>query len=347
MTSIHISASKPYDVQIGGGLLPTLGGKAAALCKGRTACIVSDDTVAALYEKTARTSLEKSGFTVHTYVFPHGEESKCGENFLKLLGFLAQCHLTRADLLIALGGGVTGDLTGFAAACYLRGMKYIQVPTTLLAMVDSSVGGKTAIDLPEGKNLCGAFYQPILVLCDTDTLNTLPDEIFRDGCAEVIKYGVLGDRELFDKLKVTRARDQLDYVVSTCVDRKRAIVEDDEFDTGRRQLLNLGHTLGHAIEKNSDFTLSHGRCVAIGMAMIARAAVKLGFCTEATKNEIVNLLQSYGRPTDTDQDPTAIYISALGDKKRQGGSLTLVVPREIGVCDLHKIQVEDLMMWIG
>ena len=346
MTSIRISASRPYDVQIGGGLLPTLGEKAAALCKGRTACIVSDDTVASLYEKTARTSLEKAGFTVHTYVFPHGEESKCGENFLKLLGFLAQCHLTRSDLLIALGGGVTGDLTGFAAACYLRGVKYIQVPTTLLAMVDSSVGGKTAIDLPEGKNLCGAFYQPVLVLCDTDTLQTLPDDIFRDGCAEVIKYGVLGDRELFDKLKVTHAKNQLDYVVSTCVDMKRAIVEDDEFDTGRRQLLNLGHTLGHAIEKNSDFTLSHGQCVAIGMAMIARAAAKLGFCAEATKNEIVNLLQSYGLPTDTEQEPMSIYLSALGDKKRQGGSLTLIVPREIGRCDLHPIPVEELKMWI-
>ena len=346
MTSIHISASKPYDVQIGGGLLPTLGGKAAALCKGRTACIVSDDTVAALYEKTARTSLEKSGFTVHTYVFPHGEESKCGENFLKLLGFLAQCYLTRADLLIALGGGVTGDLTGFAAACYLRGVKYIQVPTTLLAMVDSSVGGKTAIDLPEGKNLCGAFYQPVLVLCDTDTLQTLPDDIFRDGCAEVIKYGVLGDRELFDKLKVTHAKNQLDYVVSTCVDMKRAIVEDDEFDTGRRQLLNLGHTLGHAIEKNSDFTLSHGQCVAIGMAMMARSAARLGFCTEATKNEIVSLLQYYGLPTDTEQEPMSIYLSALGDKKRQGSSLTLIVPREIGRCDLHPIPVEELKMWI-
>jgi len=346
MTSIRISASKPYDVQIGGGLLPTLGEKAAALCKGRTACIVSDDTVAALYEKTARTSLEKAGFTVHIYVFPHGEESKCGENFLKLLGFLARCHLTRADLLIALGGGVTGDLTGFAAACYLRGVKYIQVPTTLLAMVDSSVGGKTAIDLPEGKNLCGAFYQPVLVLCDTDTLQTLPDDIFRDGCAEVIKYGVLGDRELFDKLKVTHAKNQLDYVVSTCVDMKRAIVEDDEFDTGRRQLLNLGHTLGHAIEKNSEFTLSHGQCVAIGMAVMARSAARLGFCAEATKNEIVNLLQYYGLPTDTEQEPMSIYLSALGDKKRQGSSLTLIVPREIGRCDLHPIPVEELKAWI-
>ena len=346
MNTIHISASKPYDVKIGGGLLLTLGQEAARLCKGRTVCIVSDDTVAALYEKNARTALEEAGFTVHTYVFPHGEESKSGENFLKLLNFLAQCHLTRADLLVALGGGVTGDLTGFAAACYLRGVKYIQVPTSLLAMVDSSVGGKTAIDLPAGKNLCGAFWQPVLVLCDTDTLATLPEETFRDGCAEVIKYGVLGSRELFDKLKETPARQQLDYVVSTCVEMKRSVVEDDEFDTGRRQLLNLGHTLGHAVEKNSSFTLSHGKSVAIGMAMVARAAAKLGFCTEITKNEIVNLLQWYGLPVETDQNAPEIYYSALGDKKRQGSTLTLIVPRDIGQCDLHPIEVTGLMNWI-
>ena len=347
MNTIHISASRPYDVHIGGGLLQTLGQRASQLCRGRTVCIVSDDTVAALYEKTARTSLEEAGFTVHTYVFPHGEESKSGENFLRLLGFLAQCHLTRSDLLVALGGGVTGDLTGFAAACYLRGVKYLQIPTTLLAMVDSSVGGKTAIDLPQGKNLCGAFYQPVEVLCDTDLLATLPEDIFRDGCAEVIKYGVLGDRKLFDDLKMTHARQQLDRVVTTCVDAKRAVVEEDEFDTGRRQLLNLGHTLGHAIEKNSNFALSHGQCVAIGMAMMARAAHKLGFCGVQTRNEILNLLSWYGLPTETDQDPTAIYLSALGDKKRQGGALTLVVPREIGVCDLHRIEVGELPAWIA
>ena len=346
MNTIHISASRPYDVKIGGGLLLTLGQEAARLCKGRTVCIVSDDTVAALYENTARNALEEAGFTVHTYVFPHGEQSKCGENFLKLLNFLAQCHLTRSDLLVALGGGVTGDLTGFAAACYLRGVKYIQVPTSLLAMVDSSVGGKTAIDLPDGKNLCGAFWQPILVLCDTDTLATLPAEVFRDGCAEVIKYGVLGSRELFDRLKEIHAGQQPEYVVSACVEMKRAIVEDDEFDTGRRQLLNLGHTLGHAIEKNSKFALSHGCSVAIGMAMIARAAAKLGFCTETAKNEIVNLLQWYGLPVETDQSAAEIYYSALGDKKRQGSTLTLIVPRDIGQCDLHPIEVTDLMKWI-
>ncbi len=343
MNTVHISASRGYDVKIGHGLLPTLGEEAAALCKGRTVCIVSDDTVAALYEQTARTSLEKAGFTVYTYSFPHGEQSKSGENFLKLLSFLAKSRLTRADLLVALGGGVTGDLTGFAASCYLRGISYIQIPTTLLAMVDSSVGGKTAIDLPEGKNLCGAFYQPSLVLCDIDALKTLPKDIFRDGCAEVIKYGVLGSRDLFRALQ-----DDFDLqdVVTRCVDMKRAIVEEDEFDTGRRQLLNLGHTLGHAIEAGSDFALSHGQCVAIGMAKIAKAAVKHGFCTEETCLEIISILQRFGLPTETDQSPAAICETALGDKKRQADTLTLIVPKEIGNCILHPIPVDELPDWI-
>lgn len=343
MNTVHISASRGYDVLIGHGLLPSLGERAAKVCKGRTACIVSDDTVAALYEKTARTSLEQAGFTVFTYVFPHGEQSKCGETFLKLLSFLAANHLTRSDLLVALGGGVTGDLTGFTAACYLRGIACIQVPTSLLAMVDSSVGGKTAIDLPEGKNLCGAFYQPNLVLCDIDTLNTLPDDIFRDGCAEVIKYGVLGSEALFSHL-----HGELDLmaVVTQCVDMKRAIVEDDEFDTGTRQLLNLGHTLGHAIEAGANFTLSHGKCVAIGMVMMAKAAVKHGMCSEETAEQIEELVKKFGLPTETDQSAEAIYKTALGDKKRQSGSLTLVVPTEIAHCALHKIPVEELPQWI-
>ena len=346
MKTIHISASRGYDVCIGSGLLHTLGDRAAALCPGRTACIVSDDTVAALYAAAARASLEASGFTVHTFVFPHGEQSKCGQTFLTLLGFLAAHQLTRSDLLIALGGGVTGDLTGFAAACYLRGVRYIQVPTSLLAMVDSSVGGKTAIDLPQGKNLCGAFYQPILVLCDTDLLATLPEDIFRDGCAEVIKYGVLADPDLFERLGQRHAREQLEYVVSTCVELKRGIVEDDEFDTGRRQLLNLGHTLGHAVEANSDFTVSHGQAVAIGMAMMAGAAARQGFCSDETAAQIISLLQHYGLPTDTDQSPDDICRTALGDKKRQGSTITLIVPRQIGQCDLHKIPVEALKDWL-
>ena len=343
MNTVQISASRSYEVQIGHGLLPTLGEKAAKLCKGRTACIVSDDTVAALYEKKTRESLENAGFTVFTYVFPHGEQSKCGTVFLSLLSFLAANHLTRSDLLVALGGGVTGDLTGFTAACYLRGIACIQVPTSLLAMVDSSVGGKTAIDLPEGKNLCGAFYQPSLVLCDIDTLETLPREIFLDGCAEVIKYGILGSKKLFEQLKGSY---DLEEVVTQCVEMKRSVVEDDEFDTGRRQLLNLGHTLGHAIEAGADFQLSHGKCVAIGMVMMAKAAVKHGFCSQETQKEITDLIQAFHLPTKTDQSAEGIYKTALGDKKRQGGSLTLVVPTEIGNCALHKIPVEELPNWI-
>ena len=346
MKIVHVSASRGYDVVIGGGLLETLGRTAAQLCPGRTACLVSDDTVFGLYGARARASLEAEGFTVCTWVFPHGEQAKCGESFLQLVNFLAERRLTRSDLLVALGGGVTGDLTGFAAACYLRGVRVLQVPTSLLAMVDSSVGGKTAIDLPAGKNLCGAFYQPVGVLCDTDLLQTLPEDIFRDGCAEVIKYGVLGSRELFDRLAAAHVRDQAEAIVADCVAMKRDVVESDEFDTGRRQFLNLGHTLGHAVEAGSDFRLSHGKSVAIGMAMIARAAANQGFCSPETRDELLALLTRYGLPTETDQTPESILRTALGDKKRQGGSITLVVPAEIGRCVLHKIPVEELPQWI-
>ena len=345
MKTVHISASKGYDVIIQAGGLETLGQRAAEVLRGRTVCLVSDDTVAGLYEAKARKSLEQAGFTVYTFVFPHGEQSKNGQVFLELLNFLAAHRLTRADGLIALGGGVTGDLTGFAAACYLRGVDYIQVPTSLLAMVDSSVGGKTAVDLPAGKNLCGAFWQPVLVLCDTDLLATLPKSIFRDGCAEVIKYGVLGDRPFFQRLK-GGVQGNLEDVVATCVDSKRRVVEADEFDTGPRQLLNLGHTLGHAVEAGSQFSLSHGQSVAIGMAMIARSAAEKGFCSAQTRDEILNILTQYGLPITTDQSAASIYRTALGDKKRQGGTLTLVVPAEIGRCVLHKIPVEELKSWI-
>jgi len=346
MNVVQVKASRSYEVQIGPGLLQTLGQQTASLVRGRTAAIVSDDTVCRLYGAQAKASLEQAGFAVVVYEFPHGEQSKSGENYLRLLNFLAENRLTRADVLIALGGGVTGDLTGFAAATYLRGIACVQVPTSLLAMVDSSVGGKTAIDLPAGKNLCGAFYQPGLVLCDTDTLQTLPEEIFRDGCAEVIKYGVLGSAELFAALSQGPEAQNWQQVITDCVTMKRDIVEDDEFDTGRRQLLNLGHTLGHAVEAGSDFQLSHGKSVAIGMVLIAKAAVKHGFCSEETKDRIERLLRQYGLPTETDQRPEAIVETALGDKKRQGGTLTLVVPTEIGRCRLHKIPVEDLPLWV-
>lgn len=347
MNAVTVNASRNYQVLIGPGLLSSLGKEAAALIKGRTACIVSDSNVFPLYGQTAKASLEQAGFSVFEFVFPAGEQSKCAAVWLELLNVLAQHRLTRADAIVALGGGVTGDMAGFAAATYLRGVAYIQVPTSLLAMVDSSVGGKTAIDLPAGKNLCGAFCQPRLVLCDTDCMSTLPRNVLLGGCAEVIKYGVLGSRELFDRLKV--GPDHLDWtwVITKCVSMKRDVVETDEFDTGLRQSLNLGHTLGHAVEANSGFSLSHGQAVAIGMSMICRAAVRFGLCSDKAAEEIISLLQTYDLPVHTDQQPETILSTALGDKKRQGASLTLIVPREIGRCDLHAISVEELPRWIG
>lgn len=346
MKTVPIHASRDYEVRIGAGLLSQLGERAKVFCKGGTVCLVSDDLVFSLYGEDAVERLEAAGLTVHTFVFPQGEQSKSGETFFRLVNALAQYNLTRSDLLIAMGGGVTGDLGGFAAACYLRGIPYMQVPTSLLAMVDSSVGGKTAIDLPAGKNLCGAFYQPVEVLCDTDCLQTLPRDIFRDGCAEVIKYGILGSKALFEQLKeLERWTDPAD-IIAACVAMKGRFVEADERDRGMRQQLNLGHTLGHAVEAGSGFQLSHGQSVAIGTAMIARAAAQFGYCSAETRDEILAILEQYDLPTDTAQPADFLFETACRDKKRQGSSISLVVPREIGHCELVKVPVEDVKQWI-
>ena len=261
------------------------------------------------------------------------------------MNFLAERRLTRADGLIALGGGVVGDLTGFAAATYLRGVGLIQVPTTLLACVDSSVGGKTAIDLPAGKNLCGAFYQPWLVLCDPETIKTLPDSVLSDGCAEVIKYGMLGDGDLLRRLQDVHIRDQLEAVIARCVEMKRDVVEGDEFDTGRRQLLNLGHTFAHSIEKLSDYAIPHGSAVAIGMMRITRAAVKKGLCPQDCLDALEALLKKYNLPLETQYSPEQLAEVALSDKKRAGDTLTLVVPCAWGESALRPVPVAELADW--
>ena len=347
MRTIRVSASRSYDVVIGPGLLRLLGQFAADCTKGNQAALVSDDIVFSLYGNQAVASLEQAGIQVCTYVFPHGERSKTGDNLLCLLNFLAENRLDRSCFLVALGGGVVGDLAGLAAAIYLRGVAYIQVPTTLLAMVDGSVGGKTAIDLPAGKNLAGAFYQPNCVLCDTDVLTTLPENILRDGCAEVIKYSILGNSVLFKQLQNTDLRKNLEPVITACVEMKRDLVSQDEFDLGARQLLNLGHTIGHAVETSSSFLLSHGQSVAIGTAMISRAAAKQGYCSQTSCNAIVALLEQYSLPTTTGQTAEALFAAASGDKKRHGATITLVVPREIGHCQLLQIPVVDLKIWIS
>lgn len=346
MKTVTVSASKTYDIVIGSGVLKNVGQSIQALGRAEKVCIVSDSTVYPLYGEALRSDLEKAGFEVEVFVFPAGEASKNGETFLALLNFLAEKKLTRSDLIVALGGGVVGDLAGFAAASFLRGIRFVQVPTTLLAAVDSSVGGKTAIDLPAGKNLAGAFCQPSLVLCDTDTLLSLPGDIFRDGCAEVIKYGVLYDPKLFSHLEEKGLSFDREAVITRCVELKRDVVAQDEFDTGLRMKLNLGHTIGHGVEAMSCFSLSHGKAVAIGMAMIARAAAKFGMLSGPDCRRILAVLDAFGLPTHTEYEADALYAYTLSDKKRAGSTVKLIVPRTIGQCDILPVPVEELKNWI-
>ena len=346
MKTVTVSASRSYDVLIGRGLLDEAGERVRAVSKAETAVIVAGDRVWPLYGERVRRSLERAGFRVLSYVIPHGEQHKTLETWGALLNFLCDQHLTRSDLLVALGGGVTGDLTGFAAACYQRGCDYVQIPTTLLAMVDSSVGGKTAVDLPGGKNQAGAFYQPLLVLCDPDTLSTLPEEELRCGCAEVVKYGMLGDEDFFESLRDTPVREQAETVIERCVAMKRDIVREDEFDTGLRRLLNLGHSFGHAAEKCSGYTILHGQGVAIGMALITRAAAARGICPPETVERLCSLLAVCGLPTECPYGLEEMAEAVLSDKKRSGSTMHLVVPEAVGRCRVEAVPVEEIPLWL-
>jgi len=251
--------------------------------------------------------------------------------------------------VVALGGGVVGDMAGFAAATYLRGVPFAQIPTTLLAMVDSSVGGKTAVDLPAGKNLAGAFYQPGIVLCDYETLRTLPTEVYYDGCAEMIKHGVILSAELFELLKEPISvgmGEVMEDVIARNVTIKRDIVAADEKETGIRQILNFGHTIGHGIEKHSDYRVTHGKAVAIGMVIASRAASRMGLCGEDCHREIVEAVKRYQLPTETDIPAEKLIEAAFFDKKRKGQYITLILPERIGKCAAKIFSMDELGAFI-
>ena len=342
MRSVTVKTSATYEVLIGSGLLQKAGEAVKKVISPCKAAIVTDSTVVHLYEETVRKSLTEAGFSVCTFVFPAGEASKNIHTLSHLLEFLAKEEMTRTDMIVALGGGVTGDLAGFGAAVYLRGIPFVQIPTTFLAAIDSSVGGKTAVDLEAGKNLAGAFYQPKLVLCDTDILQTLPEVVFADGIAEALKYGVLGDAALFEKIAGGDFRQDLEEIIETCVSMKRDVVEEDEFDTGKRQLLNLGHTFGHAIEQKSHFQMTHGHAVAIGMHLIAKAAEAKGIAEKGTAAAIAKALEQNQLPKETEFSPAEVAEGTLRDKKRRGGTISFVFPKKIGDCEIVKIPVEEV-----
>lgn len=342
MKKVTIRASKEYDVLIGYGLLPGLGRAIAERHAPCRVALVSDDNVFSLYGKAAIESLAAAGFSIVPCTILPGESSKSCNTMGALLERFAEYGLTRSDIVVALGGGVTGDIAGMAASIYMRGIDYVQVPTTLLAAVDSSVGGKTGFNLPQGKNLVGSFWQPILVLCDCDTFSTLPREVFLDGVAESLKYGVIADQSLFQRI----AQGALDHdcieTVARCVQIKASMVGEDERDLGRRQLLNLGHTLGHAIEKMSGYDVSHGHAVAIGIVGAARIAEALNECVMGTAGIIMAMHDRLGLPSETSYDAEALAHIAMSDKKRTGSKMNLILPKSIGQCVCYPVEIKEI-----
>ena len=346
MISIPVSASTDYNVLIERGLISRVGEETAKLTKPAKAVIVSGPNTYPLYGEAVTASLESAGFDVLHFIHQGGETAKSLETYGELLNFLCDSHISRSDILVALGGGVTGDLTGFVAATYLRGISFVQIPTTLLATVDSSVGGKTAINLNSGKNQAGCFYQPIAVFCDPDTLKTLPDSDYRCGCAEIVKYGVLAGGELFDTVSSGGIKQSEEAVIASCVKIKSDIVNEDEFDRGTRMLLNLGHSIGHAVEKCSGYAVHHGDAVAVGMAMIARAAADKGFCSTDCRDKIIDTLRKYGLPTETSFKAEELFEASKADKKISGGKMHLIVPEKIGSCRIESIDIDALRDWL-
>ena len=334
MKSLRVNLGEnSYDIIIGSKILNKIGDYVKS--DGGKIFVISDTNVAPIFANTVIDSLLEKGYESKLHVLEAGEPTKSIKSIEPLYSSMLAFNLTRKDLIVTLGGGVIGDLGGFVASTYLRGVPFVQVPTSLLAQVDSSVGGKVAVDLPEGKNLVGSFYQPKLVFIDTDVLYDLPDRFYIDGMAEIIKYGCIKDKELFETLEGIKSREEfmqkVEDIVYTCCDIKRKVVEVDERDTGERMLLNFGHTYGHAIEKYYKFRgYTHGQAVAIGMVFITKISEKLGLTKKGCAERIENILKNYGLPT-SDPTPAKELISAmLNDKKNMGKKLFVVLLKEIG-----------------
>ncbi len=346
--TLRVDTSRPYDIKIGFGLLDRVGELCReTLPRAQKLAVVTDSNVQPLYLERVANSLKQAGFQVLSLTVPAGEGAKCAEQLVMLWEKLMEFGMTRTDVVAALGGGVVGDLAGFAAATLLRGVDYVQIPTTLLAQVDSSVGGKVAIDLHAGKNLAGAFWQPSLVLIDPDCLSTLSDRTFSDGMAEVIKYGCIRDRAFFDLLDRCGGRagviEHIEEVIYTCCDIKRKVVLADERDTGERMVLNFGHTIGHAFELAGNYeTWTHGQGVAAGMNWAAQIGVGLGVTPDIVY-PIQNILKKYGLPIDIPCPWDTLTKAVLRDKKNLGGKINLIVLESLGHAIPYPVTFDRLL----
>lgn len=345
MKKIHVNVpNHDYDIIIQKGILKFSAEYIRKISNASKIMVVTDENVAPLYADILKEALG-SLYNVKIVVLPAGETTKSIDYLKQLYDEAFEFGMTRSDLMIALGGGVIGDLTGFCASTLLRGVDVVQIPTTILSQVDSSVGGKTAIDVPQGKNLVGTFYQPKLVLIDTETLKTLPDKEFSCGMAEVIKYGAIWDEKFFETLESTDKKTDLikniDDVVFTCCDIKRQVVEKDEHDTGIRMILNFGHTAGHVVEKAYNYTgYSHGEAVAFGMIIASKLGEKLGITPVGTSERIKKLAERYDLPTEIDMDKERLYDATL-DKKAQGNTINVILLNKIGKCEICKMLVSE------
>ena len=338
---------RSYPILIENGILDSAGAHIRQALGDCRLAIVTDDLVAPLYLARLESSLDGAGLSHAAIVLPHGERTKCLEKLTELYTFLCGSHITRGDAVVALGGGVMGDLAGLAAATFLRGIRFVQIPTTLLAQVDSSVGGKVAVDLPQGKNLVGAFWQPRLVLCDPQTLCTLSDAYWHDGLGEVVKYGCINDPALFALLeeKAPGGRqtlmDSMDLILRHCIQAKADVVEADEQDTGLRMILNFGHTVAHAIETCQHYGgLRHGEAVAVGMSVVTRLSEGRGLTEGGTLARLNALLDALGLPRALPDIPEADLLAAMGmDKKNLGRALRVILLDRVGSCRVERTDV--------
>ncbi len=332
MQKIAVKGDRGYEILLEKGIVKEAGDYIRKVTKATRAIVISDSNVFPIYGETVLASLHANGFEASAFTFPAGEKSKTIDTVLSMTKAMSEAELTRADIAVALGGGVTGDMAGFAASIYLRGIDFVQIPTTLLSQVDSSVGGKTGCDTDFGKNLLGAFHNPSLVLVDTDTLSTLPEHYMRDGMGEVIKYGCIKSKSLFDKLiSCNNSSDIIEEVIYECIDIKREVVENDFTEKGERMLLNFGHTLAHAIEKYCNYEVfSHGEAVGIGMYSITLAAEKEGLTEKGTAEKIKTALLKYKMPVSSEIKTLELTALMTRDKKRRADSLNLVLLSNIG-----------------